>query len=129
MAISSVKHLPIYKFDTMAELENFKHSFGETHDMDSSYSEIPSFNDNTAEYDEAFFEQNTLMLVFVGANSGSYRFGVREVYCSKDAFCINVEQTNSPDIVTEDMAGWFITVAVPDSMIESCTEFDAVEVK
>lgn len=23
------------------------------------------------------------------------------------------------------MAGWFVTVAVPDSMVEHCTEFDA----
>ena len=47
------------------------------------------------------------------------------MFCDGDSFCIHVEQTNNPEVVTEDMAGWFVTVAVPDSMVENCTEFDA----
>lgn len=65
------------------------------------------------------------MLVYVGANSGTYRFGVSSVFCAENSFCIHIEQTNNPEVVTHDMAGWFITVAVPDSMAENCTEFDA----
>ena len=125
MAISSVQHLPIYKFNTSEELEQFKLSFGEALAMDYGYNEVSSFNDSTAGYDETFFEENTLMLVYVGANSGTYRFGVSSVFCDGNSFCIHIEQTNNPEDVTDDMAGWFITVAVPDSMVESCTEFDA----
>ena len=76
-------------------------------------------------YDETFFDENTLLLVYVGANSGTYRFGVSSVFCAENSFCIHIEQTNNPEVVTDDMAGWFITVAVPDSMVENCTEFDA----
>lgn len=125
MAISSVQHLPIYKFNTLEELEQFKLSFGEVLAMDYGYDEVPSFNDTIADYDETFFEENTLMLVYVGANSGTYRFGVSSVFCAGNSFCIHIEQTNNPEDVTDDMAGWFITVAVPDSMVENCTEFDA----
>ena len=125
MAISSVQHLPIYKFDTMEDLEQFKLTFGKVLAMDYGYDEVPSFNDATAKYDKTFFEENTVMLVYVGANSGTYRFGVNSVFCDGDSFCIHVEQTNNPEVVTEDMAGWFVTVAVPDSMVENCTEFDA----
>lgn len=125
MAISSVQHLPIYKFDTLEDLEQFKLTFGEVLAMDHGYDEIPSFNDTVAKYDDTFFAENSLMLVYVGANSGTYRFGVNSVYCDGNSFCIHVEQTNNPEAVTEDMAGWFVTVAVPDSMVENCTEFDA----
>ena len=125
MAISSVQHLPIYKFDTMEDLEQFKLTFGKVLAMDYGYDEVPSFNDATAKYDKTFFEENTVMLVYVGANSGTYRFGVNSVFCDGDSFCIHVEQTNNPEVVTEDMAGWFVTGAVPDSMVENCTEFDA----
>lgn len=125
MAISSVQHLPIYKFNTSEELEQFKLAFGEVLTMDSGYDEVPSFNDTTANYDETFFDENTLMLAYVGANSGTYRFGVSSVFCDGNSFCIHIKQLNNPEAVTEDMAGWFITVAVPDSMVENCTEFDA----
>ena len=125
MTISSVQHLPIYKFSTLEELEQFKLSFREVLAMDHGYNEVPSFNDAAADYDETFFEENTLLLVYVGANSGTYRFGVSSVFCNGSSFCIHVEQTNHPEVVTDDMAGWFITVAVSDSMIENCTEFDA----
>ena len=125
MVISSVQHLPIYKFNTLEELEQFKLAFGEVLTMDRGYDEVPSFNDITADYDETFFDENTLLLVYVGANSGTYRFGVSSVFCAENSFCIHIEQTNNPEVVTDDMAGWFITVAVPDSMVENCTEFDA----
>ena len=76
-------------------------------------------------YDEMFFAENTLMLVYVSANSGTYRFGVNSVSCGGSSFCIHVEQLNDPEVGTADMAGWFITAAVPDSMAASCSEFDA----
>lgn len=125
MALSSVLHLPIYKFSTLEELEQFKFAFGEVLTMDSGYDEVPSFNDVTADYDETFFNENALMLVYVSAGSGTYRFGVNSVFCNGDSFCIHVEQLNNPEVVTEDMAGWFITVAVPDSMVANCSEYDA----
>lgn len=125
MAISSVRHLPIYKFDTMAELEQFKNDVKDVLSIDSGYDEVSSFNEATAKYDENFFTENTLMLVYVEASSGSYRYGVDSVYHADGNFCIHVKQTNSPEIGTDDMAGWFITVAVPDSMVADCTVFDA----
>ena len=122
--ISSVRHLPIWKFDTFEELEQFKKA-NDQFTYDSGYDEVPSFNDTVAKYDKAFFESNSLMLVYVSANSGSYRYGVNSVFCDGVSFCIHVERTNNTDAVTMDMAGWFITVAVPDSMVANCTEFDA----
>lgn len=124
MAISSVKHLPIYKFDTLNDITNFK-QLRDSFTFDQGYDEIPSFNKTLTKYDESFFEENSLMVVYVPANSGSYRYGVNNIFCNGTAFCIHVEQTNNPEICTQDMAGWFISVAVPDSMIEDCTEFDA----
>lgn len=125
MIESSVPHLPIYRFGTLEKLEKFKLDFGEALTMDSGYNEVPSFNDVTASYDEAFFNENTLMLVYVSASSGSYRFGVNSVFCNGSSFCIHIEQVNNPEAGTADMAGWFITVAVPDSMVANCSEFDA----
>ena len=120
MAMSSVIHLPIYKFDTLAELEQFKNDVKDVLSIEQGYDEVPSFNESTAKYDESFFAENTLMLVYIEATSGSYRYGVDSVYHADSNFCIHIKQTNNPEIYTDDMSGWFITVAVLD-----CTAFDA----
>lgn len=125
MTESSILHLPIYRFDTAEDLEQFRTDFANLLSMDTGYDEIPSFNDIAAKYDETFFAENSLMLVYVSANSGSYRYGVDTVFCNGDSFYIHIKQLNSPEVVTCDMAGWFVTVAVSDRMIEDCTEFDA----
>ena len=122
---SKSRNLPIYKFDTLSDLEKFKSDFGGKNGFNSDWDEVPSFNDATKSYDEDFFEIYTLMLVYVEASSGSYRFGFKDVTIDGNDFCIHVEQTNRTLFGTTDMAGWFITVAVPDSMVANITEFNA----
>lgn len=128
MAISSVRHLPIYRLDTLEDLQQFKRTFEDVLTMDSGYDEVPSFQETVEKYDDSFFEDNSLMLVYIGTSSGTYRFGVHSVFCDENSFCIHVEQINHPEDVTQDMAGWFVTVAVPDTMIANCTEFDADQI-
>lgn len=126
LMISSVLHLPIYKFDTLKELEQFKTDYKDVFSMDHGYDEIPSFNEVTASYDESFFENNTVMLVYVESSSGSDRYGVDSIYNENGEFCIYVKKINSPDWGTDDMAGWFINVVVPDDRIKEINEFDAI---
>ena len=125
LAISSVLHLPVHKFDTLEELEQFKNNYSKIYTMDHGYNEVPSFNEVTEKYNEEFFKDNSVVLVYVTSSSGSDRYGVSSVFCNNDSFCVYIEQTNDVDVGTDDMAGWFITVAVPHSMIENCTTIDA----
>ena len=124
-SINSVKHLPIYKFDTLAELEQFKKSFKNILTFDSGRDEVLSFNDNVSKYDEEFFKENTLMLVYVGTNNSTHRFGVNNIYCEGEAFCVHLEETTKSETVDCAMSGWFLTIAIPDSEIFKCTVFDA----
>ena len=112
-------NLPIYKFNTLSDLEKFKSDFGGENGFNYGWDEVPSLNDATKNYDDHFFERYTLMLVYIEASSGSYRFGFKDVTIDGNYFCIHVEQTNNPQGGKEDMAGWFITVEVPDNVIEN----------
>ena len=125
LGISSVQHLPLLRFTSLDELNVFKTKFPEGH-FDCTINGDTSFNEKTADYDEAFFEKNDLFLVSVTAGSGSYRFDINSIFNDENCFSIYVNQTNDPEVVTDDMAGWFITVAVPKSATESCTTFDAI---
>lgn len=125
MAISSVMHLPIFKFETLEEFQSFVANNGGQFLMDQRYDEAPSFHDATEHLDDAFFEERALLLVAVNANSGSYRYGVAAVAHEGESLCVHVETLNHPEAVTMDLAGWFVLVEVPKTMIAGCTEFDA----
>lgn len=129
MTISSVVHFPIYKFDTLEELTQFKDSLENPERLSISlykYDGIPSFNEATEQYDETFFSENALLLVYVGASSGTYRFAVDAITGDGGSLCVYIAETTHAEIVTDDTSGWFITVAIPDSAAAGYSEFDAV---
>ncbi|MBR4703725.1 MAG: hypothetical protein IKO91_07755 [Oscillospiraceae bacterium] len=125
MAISSVHHIPVFRLDTLAELDAFKADFREVLTLDRGHDEAPSFLEAVVEYDEAFFADHSLVLAYVASGSGSFRYGLYDVACDGDSFCMYVEQTNDPETYTSDMAGWLVLVEAPDEALEGCESFDA----
>ncbi len=125
MIISSVRHLPVYKLDTLEDLNRFKESYKDILTLDQGYDEVPSFNEVTASYDNSFFADRSLILAYVEASSGSFRYAIQNVSYGGSTFCLNVVQTNHPEVGTTDMAGWFVIAEVLDSDIANITEFDA----
>lgn len=93
--------------------------------MNQKYDEVPSFNKATEGYDDAFFENNYLLMIYVTSGSGSLRYGVSGVSIENGELCVHVKLTNNPEIGTCDMAGWLIAVEAEDSIISGCVSFDA----
>ena len=120
------RHLAIYKFDTLDDLNQFKADFADEFNFDSSYDEVPSFNKVTAKYTETFFEDTTLFLVYIDSPNSTHRFGMNSISWDEKSFCIYVEETTGAESVDTALAGWFLTVAVSSESVASCTEFDAV---
>jgi len=125
MAISSVRHLPVYKFETRADLDRFRENFQDILTLDQGYDEVPSFNEIALSYDDSFFENYAVILAYVTASSGSYRFDIQEVILDGSSFCIDVVRTNHPKVGTADMASWFVIAEVLDSDIAGVAVFDA----
>ena len=123
--IGSARHLPVYKFDTKEDLAHFREAFRDILTLDRGYNEVPSFNEAVSGYDDAFFADHTVILAYVTAGSGSLRFAVRDVSRDGSALCLNVVQTNHPEAVTDDMAGWFVMAEIPDADIRGIADFDA----
>ena len=84
------------------------------------------FREVTAEMDEDYFAENTLLLVYVPAGSCSYRFGAESVLINENALCVYVQTTVDPEVVDCAMAGWLLPVPVEKNLAEELTEFDAV---
>ena len=126
LAISSVRHLPVFCFEKAEELEGFKERFGDYFAMEHSLDGlIPSFVDITSEMDEAYFEGRTVFVVYASSGSGSYRFGVNSIYMDGESLCIHIEETGHPEVYTCDMSGWFVVVSLEKALVEGVTDIDA----
>ena len=124
--LSSARHIPIYKCNTLEELNEFKTTFSGTFTMDGTRDEVPSFEEVTADYTEDFFIENTLLLVYVEANSCTPRFGVDSVSKENGTLSVHVKYTYTPEEGDSAMAGWLFTIPVNNDQIQDCTNFDAV---
>ena len=119
-------HYPICKFETSAELKNFKATYKNTFTMEHGWDEVPAFNEVTARYTPSFFEENSLLLVYVGVGNSTYRFTVDRVEYNDSYFCVYIKEKTNAETTDMAMAGWFITMAVPKACIASCDTYDAV---
>lgn len=115
---TGIAGLPIFKMDTLSELNAFVTKA-------NGYKYIwNSFNEVADKYDEAFFEDNTLLLIYVGEGSGSIRHKVWNVTRKGQKLNVEIERI-VPEVGTCDMAGWLITVELRKMDIAGCTEFTA----
>ena len=125
LQISSVRHLPVYLLDSVEDLVRFGETFREVLTLDQSYGDLPSFDDLAAGYDEKFFEENSVILAYVAAGSGAFRFDIQEVVLGEGALCLNVIERYRPEAYTEARAGWLLIAEVPDSYLTDCAVFNA----
>jgi hypothetical protein len=126
MPLSSVLHLPIFRFDSRADVEAFRNAYAYLFTFDQSHDEAPSFDDAVSAYDDAYFEENCLLCVYMTAGSGTFRFGVQSVQRDDAALCVYIDRLNDPETYTDDMAGWLILVEQNKQDIRNCTDFDAL---
>ncbi len=126
MAVSAERHLPVFRLDTKEDLERFRERFRDILTLDRGYDEVPSFEAAAAGYDDAFFREFTVILAYVPASSGSFRYGLKDIPAAGDRICLNVIRTNDPEAYTADMSGWFVLAEVPETTIRGIKEFDAV---
>lgn len=123
---SDVRHLPIYKLDSLEALESFKADFADELTMDSGYDEVPSFNEVTKKYKESFFKDSCVFLIYIDATNSTHRYALEGINIDGEYFCIHIKETTGAEEVDCMLAGWFVTVAVTRDSISECTEFDAV---
>lgn len=115
---------PIYKFETLAELEQFKERFADSLDMDHSIDNTPSFNEATAAMDEAYFEKYTVLFIYSEGSSTS-KFIVEGIYkCDSELYIRREDVTNS-DKASCDVVSHIFLVSVDKAILDGITSFDA----
>ena len=121
-------HLPIFKMDTMEDLAAFKDSYGDVFTMDQGRDRYLSFDDTVARVQwntEAFYNEYTMLAIYIPAMDGTLRFYVADVQTKNETFDVFVGQGHA-DLVSDDMAGWFILMEVKDEEMQEYKYFNAV---
>ncbi len=76
-----------------------------------------------SEYNDKFFEDNILLMVFIESGSGTLRYDVSDISIDNGTALITVDMLTQPPI-TDDMADWIIFVAIPKEVSASVTEYN-----
>ena len=124
--LSSVLHLPVFRFDSAADLAAFLDGYGDVLGVDEGHDGAPSLREAAAAYDDAFFKENCLLAAYMTAGSGSFRYGAEVVYDGADSVCVYVNKTNDPQVYTDDMAGWLVLAPQKKSDLRKCGTYDAL---
>ena len=125
--LSNAIHLPVYKIESVEELEAFENKFADTMTFDQWHDDIDApFDVLATAFDDEYFKGNVLLITYVSGGSGSFRYGVNDVSFDNGTLCVNVVQTYKPDVYTDDMAGWLFLTIVPKQRLLGIEKYDAV---
>lgn len=72
-------------------------------------------------YDEAFFNENDLVMISIWAGSGSMRFDVTDIAIDSGICTLTVEITEMP--LTNDIKTWTLLVSIPKEVSATITEY------
>ena len=120
---------PVARFESAEDFRQFTGRFQEPdEENDESADRIFWFAEEIpgelADYDEAFFADNALLMIYLEEGSGSFRHEVTGLRIDNDLLTVSVNRMK-PEVYTDDMAGWFILVETPKSYLENCAYYAA----
>jgi len=107
--------------DYLADI--YEKTIGEGYNTIGSY----EYDHYFSGYDDDFFEDNILLMLFFGSNSSADRYAVSDIDIHSGKLTVNVKQTRVAQ--TCDGSQWLFCISVPRKTAKSITEFDAEYVK
>ena len=118
-------HLPVFCFETRENLDQFIDTYADGMAMTEGYEEVPSFASIAERYDDSLFEENSVLLLYIRAVDSTCRYKVLDVRSSGYRLDIRVCKIKDSHNNPGDVTGWFLTMAVPDSMLQGVERVDA----
>ncbi len=119
--------LPVMQVNSVAELNTFRaHLTTNGLTATGKYSEIGSFDEAVASYDDAFFADKTLLLVYITESSGSIRHRFTGFGKDGSTALVQIQAVSPGDTHTEDMAGWLALIPAARTELEKYTVLTAV---
>ncbi len=123
---SKLNHLPIHKLESYEELESFSNDYKDKLALTERTNDHRSFEKTVEKYNEEFFEDNLLFIVYVQSkNKHTSFFNIDTVYNDGESFCVNLTE-KSYSAEEGEKSGYIAVIATSKKDVESCKSFDAV---
>lgn len=114
--MSMYRHFPVVKVDSKNDLENL---INVSSDIINN-----SFLKNVEKYDSSYFENKSLLVIYIDSGTGSAEYSITDIRGRNDELFIMVDEY-LPEVCTADMAGWFVTIEVEKEFIKDYKYFVA----
>ncbi len=115
---------PLFRIDSVQALTAFYDKWASHFSFDWGLDETHSFDEKIAGYDEAFFEENSLLIAYVWSGSSTNRFALNRIYVVQGTkLYLEVGYLNHPEVGDCMMAGWFAVAEVAKEDLANVTEY------
>ncbi len=116
--------LPIHPIHSREQLQSFLEEYDDKLDLFRESEGIPSFFQAQAQFDEAFFQENSLILIYVRPNKGTERFMLSDIqYTTDKALHFEILRHRGAD--TEDQTGYLLCIRVDKLFSQDCKSYSA----
>lgn len=119
--LNCIMNLPVVRIRNRAELDSFCKEMSGDLGFTQGYNETPSFPEASEKYGEAFFETNSLFLIFAHSSGSLESPEVEFIYRHSIALSIGIMV--SP--VAEQDAGWLIAIEAANEDISLVASVDS----
>lgn len=115
--LNSQRSLPVVRVTNVAGFKRFCEQTRSVMGFHQAYDDAPSFTETAAEYTDAFFTENDLLLVYATAGTLADRFSLESVSVSEGILTVAVveERAAAGDTARQ---GWLVCVSVPKTQVE-----------
>lgn len=107
------------------ELDSFLTLAQSYFSLNASMSNKETFNVVVKKYDQAFFQENGIVIVFIPSESVSISYKLADAALNGEDLHITVEKEHPEGELSEQPAGWFMAVELPQTIISQASYFTA----
>ncbi len=128
MNVDDIYHLPVFRFETSEELTVFADSFDEK--FDSGHSNADDFREKLKDYDEDFFKDKMLFVVYFEPRVSNPGYEFYGIYTDDEVFRLEYSLIKSENGASATVSTSRISIiGVEKSFVGNCSSFDAVLVE
>ena len=107
------------------ELESFHSLANGYFSLSASMPGKESFNTLIKKYDEAFFENSGLVIVYITSSSTSISYKLSDAVTDGEELHITVAEAKPEGDLSQQTAGWFMVVEIPQQILAQVNYFSA----
>lgn len=116
---------PAVGIKNVGELDSFLSLARNYFSLNASVSNKETFNESIQKYDEAFFQESGIVIVYIPSESVSIGYKLADAALNGEELHITVAEKRPEGELSQQPAGWFMAVELPQEIISQASYFTA----